>query len=75
MILKPVPFLLIGLLLVSGCAHYPRNARLTSSDAATGYRFRHTASPTNSSDLLVMLAFSGGGTRAAALSYGAGGNR
>lgn len=68
--MKPVPFFLAVLLLASGCAHYPRNARLTSSDPSTGYRFRHTASPTNSSDLLLMLAFSGGGTRAAALSYG-----
>lgn len=70
MALKPVPFYLAVVLLVSGCAHYPRNARLTSSDISTGYRFRPTASPTNSSDLLLMLAFSGGGTRAAALSYG-----
>jgi len=68
--LKHSTLLLTLALVVSGCAHYPRNTRLTSSDAATGYRFRHTASPTNSSDLLVMLAFSGGGTRAAALSYG-----
>jgi NTE family protein len=58
------------LLLVSGCAHYPRNARLTASDISTGYRFQKTTSPTNSSDLLLMLAFSGGGTRAASLSYG-----
>lgn len=70
MTLKPVPFLLLGLMLVSGCAHYPRNARLISSDISTGYRFRHTASPTNASDVLLMLAFSGGGTRAASLSYG-----
>ena len=70
MALKPVPFFLAVLLLVSGCAHYPRNARLTSSGISTGHRFQHTASPTNSSDLLLMLAFSGGGTRAAALSYG-----
>lgn len=70
MILKLVPFFLVVLLLMSGCAHYPRNARLTSSDVSTGYRFRHNATPTNSSDLLLMLAFSGGGTRAASLSYG-----
>ncbi|HWW01162.1 MAG TPA: patatin-like phospholipase family protein [Candidatus Acidoferrum sp.] len=70
MILKPVPFLLVVLLLVSGCAHFPRNAPLNSSSASTGYRFQNTASPTNSSELLLMLAFSGGGTRAAALSYG-----
>jgi NTE family protein len=70
MILKPAPFFLAVLLLVSGCAHIPRNAPLISSDPSTGYRFRQTTSPTNSSDLLLMLAFSGGGTRAASLSYG-----
>lgn len=91
MTLKRVPFLLAALLLVSGCAHYPRNARLTASDPSAGYRFRPAASPgeinngdtdpqsgqniprgepTNSSDLLLMLAFSGGGTRAASLAYG-----
>jgi len=69
-VLKPLPFLLAVLLLVSGCAHYPRNARLRSNGAVTGYRFQNTASPTNSSELLLMLAFSGGGTRASTLSYG-----
>src|SRR5436190_633156 len=59
MVLKPVPFLLAVLLLVSGCAHYPRNAPLISSDPSTGYRFRHTASPTNSPDLLLRLASPG----------------
>src|SRR6476660_9092548 len=70
MVLKRVPFFLAVLLLVSGCAHYTRNAGLTSSGVNTGYRFKKTNSPTNSSDLLLMLAFSGGGTRAASLSYG-----
>ena len=67
---KPGPLFLAVLLLVSGCAHYPQNAPLVSNDPSTGYRFRHSASPTNSPELLLMLAFSGGGTRAAALSYG-----
>ncbi len=67
---KLVPCFLAVALLGSGCAHYPSNARLTASDISTGYRFQKTASPTNSSDLLLMLAFSGGGTRAASLSYG-----
>lgn len=57
-------------LILSGCVHHRRNAPLTSNDPSQGYRFRHTASPTNSPDLLLMLAFSGGGTRAASLSYG-----
>lgn len=70
MLLKRAPFLVAVLLLVSGCAHYPRNAPLASSIVSNGYRFQEPASPTNSSDLLLMLAFSGGGTRAASLSYG-----
>ena len=67
---KPFTLLVFSALLVSGCAHFQRNAPLVSSDPSAGYRFRQTASPTNSSDLLLMLAFSGGGTRAASLSYG-----
>jgi NTE family protein len=63
------PFLAV-VLLAGGCAHYPHNAPLASTDQRTGYRFQSIASPTNSSDLLLMLAFSGGGTRASALSYG-----
>lgn len=70
MVLKTVPLFLAVLLLVSGCAHFQRNAPLVSPGQQTGYRFQNKASPTNSSDLLLMLAFSGGGTRAAALSYG-----
>jgi NTE family protein len=70
MILKLATSLLLVLLLVTGCAHYPRNARLSACDRASGYRYRPAASPANSSDLLLMLAFSGGGTRAASLSYG-----
>lgn len=55
---------------VSGCAHYRVNAPLAKVDRSTGYRFANTSSPTNSSELLLILAFSGGGTRAAALAYG-----
>ena len=57
-------------LFISGCAHYPVNARLAAVDPQTGYRFQNLTSPTNSPELLLMLAFSGGGTRAAALAYG-----
>jgi len=70
MVLKPVSLFLTILLLASGCARLPQNAPLVSTDQRTGYRFQNTTSPTNSSDLLLMLAFSGGGTRAASLSYG-----
>jgi NTE family protein len=70
MVLKPVRYFLAVLLLVSGCAHYPRNAPLISSDPSTDYRFQNVAPRTNSDQILLMLAFSGGGIRAAALSYG-----
>lgn len=69
MVLKSSTSLLISLLLVSGCAHYPVNAPLPAVDNRAGYRFQNVAPKTNSDDLALMLAFSGGGTRAAALSY------
>ncbi|MGZ3591727.1 MAG: hypothetical protein ACXU99_13805 [Thermodesulfobacteriota bacterium] len=53
-----------------GCAHYPVNQPLNQVDPQGGYRPRSTASPGNSENLLLYLTFSGGGTRAAALSYG-----
>jgi NTE family protein len=59
-----------GLFVVVGCAHYPANARLTQYDPDAGYRNRTLVRGDNSESLLVMLAFSGGGHRAAALSYG-----
>lgn len=63
--------IILGMLLVcAGCAHYPVNAPLDHHDREAGYRFRNLTSPDNSDSLFVILAFSGGGTRAAALSYG-----
>src|SRR5712671_608064 len=64
-----ITFLAIALF-ASCCAHYPINAPLAAVDGRTGYRFENTAFSTNSDALLLMLAFSGGGTRAAALDYG-----
>lgn len=63
-----ISFFLLALL-ISGCAHHPINAPLASRGRQAGYRFENAAPKTNSDDLLLMLAFSGGGTRAAALSY------
>ncbi len=58
------------LLFSFGCVHYPFNAKLETFDKDAGYRIRNLSSPDNSDSLFVVLAFSGGGTRAAALSYG-----
>jgi hypothetical protein len=55
---------------VLGCAHWPENAPLTRHDPRAGYRLENVRRQNQSDDLLVFLAFSGGGTRAAALSYG-----
>jgi NTE family protein len=52
-----------------GCAHWPATPRLEQA-GAPGYRFGEVTRPGQSDDLLVVLAMSGGGTRAAALGYG-----
>lgn len=56
--------------LAAGCAHYPPNQPLERHDPAHGYRFANLASPEGADDMLVIVTFSGGGTRAAALAYG-----
>jgi NTE family protein len=56
--------------LAGGCAHAPVNVPLARADPATGYRFQTTLGHTDRSGLMVALFFSGGGTRAAAFSYG-----
>lgn len=60
------------LLLASGCsAHYPVNEQTNNINADGGYRPQITqASEKRSGTLMIALAFSGGGTRAAAFSYG-----
>jgi NTE family protein len=65
--------LLLGalVLLAGGCASVRPNPALKSIDVKSGYRFQPPPAPGNSERLFVILSFSGGGTRAAALSYGA----
>lgn len=63
-------FFLILMLFCGGCAHYPINAGPALVDKDKGYRYENIASADNSDSLYIILAFSGGGTRAAALSYG-----
>jgi len=57
-------------LLVLGCAHAPVNAPLTRSDPAAGYRYQTSLDQSTRPGLMVALFFSGGGSRAAAFSYG-----
>ena len=52
-----------------GCAHWPATPRLDKADGS-GYRLAEVVRPGQSDDMLVILAISGGGTRAAALGYG-----
>lgn len=62
--------LMLAALLMAGCAHYPINPSLDRYDPEKGYRLKNMGVPENSETLLLILTFSGGGTRAAALSYG-----
>jgi NTE family protein len=66
---------ILAALVLCGCATVaPVNVPVGRVEPETGYRIakllgRHRG-PANNPDALVFLAFSGGGTRAAALSYG-----
>jgi NTE family protein len=53
-----------------GCAHYPINQPIKEFQPNAGYRAAQVKDPENSDQMLLFLTFSGGGTRAAALSYG-----
>jgi NTE family protein len=61
-------FLLLGLL--ASCAHYTVNQSLDQYSPHSGYRLKNMGTPDNSENVLLILTFSGGGTRAAAFSYG-----
>lgn len=66
-----VPMLLAATLLgLTGCAHHPVTPTLTQVDPSSGYRLGARQRPGSSPDLFVVLSFSGGGTRAAAMDYG-----
>ena len=57
-------------LVLAGCASRPINPPIEKSHPANGYRFETRAKFDQDKETLVILAFSGGGTRAAAFSYG-----
>jgi len=66
------PAVLLGCLtvaLLAGCAAAPPNTRIDQVDVTRGYRFTsRLVRPNNDPQTLLLMAFSGGGTRAAALS-------
>lgn len=55
---------------LAGCASRPVNPPISQVDPNGGYTFQSRQKHFKSQDTLVVLAFSGGGTRAAAFSYG-----
>jgi len=59
-------------LLATGCASYAtvKNQRETEDSGAVPYRLRTWAERRTEEDFVFILAFSGGGTRAAAMAYG-----
>ena len=71
--MSPIKTLLpavLAALLGGGCATRPVNPPITQVDPSAGYRFETRLSSSEEKPNLVVLAFSGGGTRAAAFSYG-----
>ena len=65
-----LPALLLALLALGGCATRPVNPPITQADPHAGYRLATRQAHFKDQETLVILAFSGGGTRAAAFSYG-----
>ncbi len=55
---------------MSGCANRPVNPPLAHADPSGGYRFENREMAPRYNGNVIILAFSGGGTRAAAFSYG-----
>jgi predicted acylesterase/phospholipase RssA len=63
--------LFVCALLQAGCSSFPANPPLEKHDPSAGYRFEPPPDEGDKRDqMFVILVFSGGGTRAAALSYG-----
>jgi NTE family protein len=58
------------LFLLGGCATRPVNPPIAKADLDVGYTFQARLKHFKSQENIVVLAFSGGGTRAAAFSYG-----
>jgi NTE family protein len=61
---------LVVVAVLAGCATRPINNPLTQVERKVGYRYETRPQVLDDSDTLVILAFSGGGTRAAAFAFG-----
>jgi NTE family protein len=68
--MRNVPAVLMLTLLLGACATRPINPPITAVDPSAGYRYQTRQQYFTDKENLVILAFSGGGTRAAAFSYG-----
>lgn len=62
--------LMTALVLTACTAHYTVNSKITTVKSVERYSLRNQGASDKSDELLLILTFSGGGTRAAALSYG-----
>ncbi len=62
--------LMTVLVLMACTTHYTVNSNITTVKSVERYSLRNQAESQKSDELLLILTFSGGGTRAAALSYG-----
>jgi predicted acylesterase/phospholipase RssA len=62
--------MLWAVLTLTGCSHYTVNPALKNIDPSSGYRYSVVRPMPSPDKPFVILAFSGGGTRAAAFSYG-----
>src|SRR5438477_11437237 len=67
---SPSWIVLAVLLALGGCATRPVNPPIATVDLDVGYTFQARLKHFKSQENIVVLAFSGGGTRAAAFSYG-----
>jgi NTE family protein len=68
--LRGAVLLLAATALLAGCASRPVNPPIENHDAQKAYRVERPSQNAEDDATLVILAFSGGGTRAAAFSYG-----
>jgi len=68
--LRAIAALLAAIAFVAGCATRPINPPTAEYEPDKTYRIERPSDNTEDNATLVVLAFSGGGTRAAAFSYG-----